>query len=314
MEAVMEQTPRVDLPHAEPLLIAVVGVPAAVSAYPVHLALASIGFGPSLWVSISWQLASVVAWGGAAAVVLAVLRRRTARNTSGGLSPVSLPADGGLLLRLMAMTTIGHAAILTLASNLLLMGRGRPAIPTLFTDVLLLYAPGSLLLMLGLIALAIVAAEHRSRLGDVAARTVLEGELASARQQVAAAMADLNGTPPAPQAGAVAGAPLTRIPVTIGDRTVLVDVATIDWIEAESYYARLHVANGSYLVRQTMAALESRLDSRQFARIHRSTIVNLDRVVEVRPHDRRSYLVTLRDGRRLMMSRRRRQLLEFLFA
>ena len=61
-----------------------------------------------------------------------------------------------------------------------------------------------------------------------------------------------------------------------------------------------------------MNALEERLDPKRFARIHRSTIVRLDRVTELQPLDRRSYVVVLRDGRRLMMSRRRRRLLDYL--
>jgi two-component system LytT family response regulator len=164
---------------------------------------------------------------------------------------------------------------------------------------------------IGLIGAAIVAAEHRGRLRETTLRRELERQLVDARNQVLAALADLNGPDPVPMAEAPAG-PLERIAISVGDRTMLIAVEEIDWIEARSYYARLHVGPRHFLVRQSMNALEKRLDARRFARIHRSTIVNLDRVAQLQPFDRRSYVVILRDGRRLMMSRRRRRLLDFL--
>jgi two-component system, LytTR family, response regulator len=87
----------------------------------------------------------------------------------------------------------------------------------------------------------------------------------------------------------------------------------VDWIEARSYYARLHVGARSHLVRESMHALEGRLDPATFARIHRSIIVNIDRIVELRPDAERGWVVILRDGRQLPMSRRRRRHLGFLF-
>jgi len=84
------------------------------------------------------------------------------------------------------------------------------------------------------------------------------------------------------------------------DRTILVAVRDVDWIEAEGKYVRLHVRDQSYLVRDAIAAVEARLDRRQFVRIHRSTIVNLRRVAEIRDDS----LVVLGDGTQLVMSRR----------
>ncbi|HVG24507.1 MAG TPA: LytTR family DNA-binding domain-containing protein [Thermoanaerobaculia bacterium] len=89
-------------------------------------------------------------------------------------------------------------------------------------------------------------------------------------------------------------------PVRKRDRTLLVAVKDVDWIEAEGKYVRLHVREQSYLVRDAIAAVEARLDGRQFVRIHRSTIVNLRRVTEVRDDS----LVVLQDGTQLTMSRR----------
>ncbi|HEX2061994.1 MAG TPA: LytTR family DNA-binding domain-containing protein [Thermoanaerobaculia bacterium] len=89
-------------------------------------------------------------------------------------------------------------------------------------------------------------------------------------------------------------------PVKKRDRTILVAVRDVDWIEAEGKYVRLHVRDQSYLVRDAIAAVEARLDRRQFVRIHRSTIVNLRRVTEIRDDS----LVVLTDGTQLTMSRR----------
>lgn len=84
------------------------------------------------------------------------------------------------------------------------------------------------------------------------------------------------------------------------DRTLLIAVKDVDWIEAEGKYVRIHVRDQSYLVRDAMTAVEDRLDGRLFVRIHRSTIVNLRRVREIE-HDS---VVVLHDGTRLTMSRR----------
>jgi two-component system LytT family response regulator len=77
----------------------------------------------------------------------------------------------------------------------------------------------------------------------------------------------------------------------------------IDWIQADGDYVRVYVAGKSHLVRHTIGALEERLDASLFARIHRSTIVNISRVREVRPEGDRAFQVVLRDGTVLRMSR-----------
>ena len=97
-----------------------------------------------------------------------------------------------------------------------------------------------------------------------------------------------------------------RLLVPIGDKTVVVPCAEIDWIEA----ARLHCGAKSYLLRESLTALESRLDPARFARIHRSAIVQLDRIAEIHPHFRSDQVVVLRGGQRLTLSSARRQLLE----
>jgi two-component system LytT family response regulator len=77
----------------------------------------------------------------------------------------------------------------------------------------------------------------------------------------------------------------------------------VDWIEAEGDYMKFHVSGRAHLMRETMARLEARLDPRQFVRIHRSTIVNLDRVRKLSPSFAGEYAVVLHDGTKLRLSR-----------
>jgi two-component system LytT family response regulator len=96
-------------------------------------------------------------------------------------------------------------------------------------------------------------------------------------------------------------------------RLALVRTADIDWISADSNYACLHVGRESHLVRESLATLAVRLAPARFRRIHRSTIVNLDRVKELQPGFRGDYVVVLRDGTRLTLSRSHRRELPELF-
>jgi two-component system LytT family response regulator len=107
------------------------------------------------------------------------------------------------------------------------------------------------------------------------------------------------------------GAPryVTRIMVKTAGRVIFIRADEIDWIEAYDNYLRLHVGGKAHLLRQTMNELEAALNPDQFARIHRSTIVNLDRVKELRPHVN-EYVVILQDGTELKLSRTRREWLE----
>ncbi len=117
-----------------------------------------------------------------------------------------------------------------------------------------------------------------------------------------------------PGEGASASSPeesyLTRLVVKAGGRVFFIKVEEIDWIEAADYYVRLHVGNKTHLLRETMSNLEHNLDPQHFQRIHRSTIVNLDRVSALEPYFHGDYVVLLRDGTELKMSRRHRQKVE----
>ena len=94
-----------------------------------------------------------------------------------------------------------------------------------------------------------------------------------------------------------------RIVVKSSGRVFFVKVDDIDWIEAEGNYVRLHMGPQSHLLRETMKGMESVLDASQFIRIHRSTIVNADRIRELQPLFHGEYAVILRDGTRLVASR-----------
>lgn len=97
-----------------------------------------------------------------------------------------------------------------------------------------------------------------------------------------------------------------RWAVREGEHFVLLRAEEVDWIEAAANYVRFHARGKVYLLRGTMAALEETLDSRRFTRIHRSTIVNLDRVREIRPEWHGDYDVVLTTGDVLRLGRRYR--------
>jgi two-component system LytT family response regulator len=96
---------------------------------------------------------------------------------------------------------------------------------------------------------------------------------------------------------------ISRIAVKSGGKVVFIRISDIDWIEAAENYVQLHVGNQQYLVRGRMNELEKQLNGDQFFRIHRSTIVNLDRVKECNPMFKGEAEVLLKDGTRLAVSR-----------
>jgi two-component system, LytTR family, response regulator len=94
-----------------------------------------------------------------------------------------------------------------------------------------------------------------------------------------------------------------RFAARCGNKLNLVRVEDVDWIDAAGNYARLHVGGRTHLVRETMTELESRLDPNRFVRVHRSIIVNVERVSTVEPYAHGEYVLTIRDGTRLASSR-----------
>jgi two-component system LytT family response regulator len=98
---------------------------------------------------------------------------------------------------------------------------------------------------------------------------------------------------------------LTRVAVKDSKgRTHLVRIDEVDWVETAGNYVRLHIDAASHLFRTSMSALEPRLDPSRFVRIHRSTIVNIDRIEELQPAFGRDQIVILRNGTRLRLSGR----------
>ncbi len=103
---------------------------------------------------------------------------------------------------------------------------------------------------------------------------------------------------------------LERLVVKSGGRVFFLRTDEIDWIEAAGNYVRLHLGDESHLFRETMNRMESRLDGRRFARIHRSRIVNTERIKELQPWFNGEYVVILRNGTRLTLSRGYREKLQ----
>lgn len=108
--------------------------------------------------------------------------------------------------------------------------------------------------------------------------------------------------------------PVVRVPdrfaVRNNGRVVFLKVGDIDWVEASDNYVRLHIGRDTHLVRETMSEIERRLDPARFIRVHRSAIVNLDRVRELQPWFRGDYRVVLNDGTELTLTKTHREKLE----
>ena len=108
---------------------------------------------------------------------------------------------------------------------------------------------------------------------------------------------------------------ITRIAVKNRGRTLFLNVSEIDWIEAANYYACLHVGSATHIVRRTLQELEHDLDDEKFLRIHRSLIVNRDRVDGLELQSNGEYEVVLNGKTRLKLSRRfRKRIQDILFA
>jgi two-component system LytT family response regulator len=101
--------------------------------------------------------------------------------------------------------------------------------------------------------------------------------------------------------------------ISVPGGNLVLPVTDIDWIEADDYYARIHVGPKNYLFRESLSSLEATLDPMLFVRIHRSAIVQIDRVRELK-HTSGGLSVVLRDGRRIQVSRRKRSILTKLLS
>jgi two-component system, LytTR family, response regulator len=113
-----------------------------------------------------------------------------------------------------------------------------------------------------------------------------------------------NGTP-----AAAARSP-DRIVIKTGTRVLFLDPTEIDWVEAAGNYVRLHVGSQEYIVRESITRLEATLRPHRFARVHRSSIVNLNRVRELRPWFSGEMIIVMQNGTEVKLSRTYRKELE----
>src|SRR5262249_37610211 len=100
-----------------------------------------------------------------------------------------------------------------------------------------------------------------------------------------------------------------RLVVPTSSGELLLDASEIDWIEADDYYSAIHTGKRRHLIRESLLSLEARLDPAQFMRTHRSAIVNIARVREVR-NEATEMVLVLRNGQCVRVSRRRRDCLK----
>jgi hypothetical protein len=125
-----------------------------------------------------------------------------------------------------------------------------------------------------------------------------------------AALAAATAPAPEPAAGE---SPPERLVVRKLNREYLINVADIDRIEAEGNYVMVHAQGEAYPRRESLVALEKRLDQKRFVRVHRGHLVNVDRIREIQPWDHGDYRIVLQDGTCVNLSRRFRSRLEHLF-
>lgn len=98
-----------------------------------------------------------------------------------------------------------------------------------------------------------------------------------------------------------------RFLIRDGDKEILLSASEIDWIEADAYYSRLHVNGKHYMLRETITDLANKLDPTQFVRVHRHSVVNVERIREVYREGRTDSSLVLKSGNVLKMSKQGRQ-------
>jgi len=143
-----------------------------------------------------------------------------------------------------------------------------------------------------------------------AKQQVRQGRLSELSWKLLALIQGYGPEQPAVPARRIGPKYLERLVIKSGGRVTLLRVAEVEWIDAEGDYVRIHVGKQWHLLRETMKRLETQLDPARFVRIHRSTIVNLERVKELQPFFRGEYVVVLHNGTTLKLSRGYREHLE----
>jgi two-component system LytT family response regulator len=146
---------------------------------------------------------------------------------------------------------------------------------------------------------------------DIAFRRARESLTRDRDSDFGRRLAAVIGDVPGKSDGRTASRP-DRIVVRSGGRVVFIKISEIDWVEAAGDYVTLHVGKKSWLLRETITEMDRKLEPNGFTRIHRSTLVNLERVGEMRALDNGEYRVLLRDGTELKLSRSYRHALQRL--
>lgn len=240
-----------------------------------------------------------LAWGALfwLAFLLALEPGNLVRASAAGLSP----APGAEILRLIGASLLAAPTfplILWLSRRFPARGTGLGRNALLHAAVLAATAV-ALIVIGSLAATWMPPSSVRGGMADQLVGNVLLLVAAMAVVDVGAHLA-LKTAQPAPEPGP---ARLERIAVANRGRTVFVDVAELDWIEAQGNYLGLRAGGAVHLVRDTLTRFQTRLDPGTFVRIHRGRIVNLDRVREVVALGAGDALVKLRDGAELRASR-----------
>ena len=120
------------------------------------------------------------------------------------------------------------------------------------------------------------------------------------------------GPPQAPATGDSAGTPLERLVVRKLNREYVIAIGDVDRVEADGNYVNVYAQGTPYPRRESLAALEKKLDGRRFVRVHRGHLVNVDRIREIQPWDHGDYRIVLQDGTCVNLSRRYRGRLQHL--
>jgi two-component system, LytTR family, response regulator len=133
---------------------------------------------------------------------------------------------------------------------------------------------------------------------------VRQGKLGALHQQLVSLLETGGRTAPPESAY------LKRLVIKSGSRVTILGVRDIDWVEADGDYVRVHTGRAWHVLRETMKRLETQFDPARFVRIHRSTIVNVERIKELQPYFHGEYVVVLQDGTHLKLSRGYKEHLE----
>ena len=116
-------------------------------------------------------------------------------------------------------------------------------------------------------------------------------------------MRSKNGESPAETDKAPDKEPIDRVVIKSGGRIYFLKTDEIDWVEGTGDYLTLHSAGGTHLIRETMSNFRAELNAKKFLRIHRSTIINIERIKDIQPLFKGEYIITLTSGKRLRSSR-----------